>query len=48
MNNHHRTPCSIGIDIGKEVFHLVGFGADCRWTSWREIPTCAVAIDMLA
>jgi transposase len=28
---------SIGIDIGKEVFHLVGFGADGKITFRRKI-----------
>ena len=36
------SPVVIGVDIGKEVFHLVGFGADgkigvdpVRWTVCR-------------
>ena len=30
-------PTIIGIDIGKEVFHLVGFGADGKITFRRKI-----------
>ena len=28
MDTTTTPPASIGIDIGKEVFHVVGFGAD--------------------
>ena len=34
---------SIGIDIGKEVFHLVGFGADGKIAFRRKIKRLALA-----
>jgi transposase len=33
---------SIGIDIGKEVFHLVGFGADGKIAFRRKIKRLAL------
>ena len=34
---------SIGIDIGKEVFHIVGFGADGKIAFRRKIKRLALA-----
>jgi hypothetical protein len=33
---------SIGIDIGKEVFHLVSFGNDCKIAFRRKIKRLAL------
>ena len=43
-------PASIGIDIGKEVFHLVGFGADGKIAFRRKIKRLALkeAFEQLA
>ena len=37
MNSDTAVPAVIGIDIGKEVFHLVGFGADGKFAFRRKI-----------
>jgi transposase len=38
----HTALASIGIDIGKEVFHIVGFGADGRIAFRRKIKRLAL------
>ena len=38
----HITLASIGIDIGKEVFHLVGFGTDGQIAFRRKIKRSAL------
>ena len=56
--HHHCAPlASIGIDIGKEVFHLVGFGTDGKIAfrrkikrlalieTFRKLPTCIVSME---
>src|SRR5579863_7572706 len=56
---HINTPvlASIGIDIGKEVFHIVGFGADGKIAfrrkikrlalldTFKELPSCVVGME---
>ena len=41
--NHHTPLASIGIDIGKEVFHIVGFGTDGKIVLRRKIKRLALA-----
>ena len=57
MESNTASPTVIGIDIGKEVFHLVGFGADGKIAFRRRIrrlalrdvfeklPPCIVAME---
>ena len=57
MDTSTASLASIGIDIGKEVFHLVGFGTDGRITfrrkikrlalieTFRKLPPCIVGME---
>jgi transposase len=42
MDTTTRPLSSIGIDIGKEVFHVVGFGTDGKITFRRKIKRLAL------
>ena len=42
MDTTTRPLASIGIDIGKEVFHIVGFGADGKIAFRRKIRRLAL------
>ena len=42
MESNTASPTVIGIDIGKEVFHLVGFGADGKIAFRRRIRRLAL------
>ncbi len=42
MDTNTAPLASIGVDIGKEVFHLVGFGADGKMAFRRKIKRLAL------
>jgi transposase len=57
MNPTPRPLASIGIDIGKEVFHVVGFGTDGKiafrrkikrfalFEAFKELPPCIIGME---
>ena len=49
MESNSSSPVVVGVDIGKNVFHLVGFTADIRRLELKEVfeklPPCIVAME---